>query len=229
MKRLLMVSALVPALAYAQTKPAPAPAGKPAPTTGTTAPAGAAPAAKPGAAPAAPAGAPAGAPEKMEPPKPGPETDALKPFVKNFTWTGKQLAGAMGPGSPEMPTKGKVTCKWIVNNLWAACDIEETIGTGKDAHSWKGHHIFGWDFMAKEYRGATVGSMGSIDDLKGKLDGAKLSWESSADRMMHGQPMRFRVSFDATDPKAVKFTSEHIVAGKAVPVGEAIMKPAAGK
>src|SRR5258706_16152981 len=69
----------------------------------------------------------------MAPPKAGPETSALKPFMQNFTWTGTARAGAMAPGSPEMPTKGKATCKWAMGNLWAMCDLEDTAGTGKQA------------------------------------------------------------------------------------------------
>src|SRR5690242_13086386 len=61
------------------------------------------------------------------PPKPGPETEALKPFSHNATWTGKSPAGAWGPGSPELPTKGSAKCKWIINNLWVACDLEDTM------------------------------------------------------------------------------------------------------
>src|SRR5690242_1400980 len=56
-----------------------------------------------------------GAPPPGEPPalpKPGPETLALKPFAANLTTTGKVMADAMGPGSPEMPSKGHHNCKW---------------------------------------------------------------------------------------------------------------------
>ena len=43
----------------------------------------------------------------MEMPKPGPEQDALKPFVKNSTSAGTITAGSMGPGSPEIGDQGQ--------------------------------------------------------------------------------------------------------------------------
>src|SRR5262245_22331061 len=171
-KLLIAVVALSFGTAYAQ-KPE---------TTKTEKPAGAPPAA--GAAPTkaekpAPGAPPAGAPAaEMAPPKPGPETEALKPFVKNVTSTGTVAAGAMGPNSPEMTTKGKGTCKWVLNNLWGSCDFEETTGTGKTAMKWSGHWVFGWDFMAKGYRGVMTSTMGNQMRMKGTLEGAKLTWET---------------------------------------------------
>src|SRR5262245_47697531 len=86
-------------IAHAQTKtekpatPPPTKTEKPA-----TPPSGAA--ALPAAA--APAG---GAPAEMTPPKPGPESEALKPFAHNVQATGTIPAGAMGPNAPETSTK----------------------------------------------------------------------------------------------------------------------------
>jgi hypothetical protein len=201
-------------------KPAPAPAAKPAEKP--------APAAKPAEKPAA--GAPAAAMEPPPPPKAGPETDALKPFApKSATMTGKSPAGAYGPNSPEMATKGKVSCKWIMNNLFAMCDIEDTMGTGKTAMKWMGHQMMGWDFGAKEYRSTMVDSFGGVVMMKGKLEGSKLSWESMTDAYMMGQPTKFRISFDATDPKAIKMTGEHTGPDKKWVVDEESVIKAGGK
>jgi hypothetical protein len=180
------------------------------------------PADKPAAA-AAPAGAP---PADMAPPKPGAETKALEPFAKSVTWTGKVPAGAMMPGMPEMPSKGKATCKWIINGLWSVCDLEDNVGTGKQAMKWQGHMVSGWDFGAKEYRGTMVDNWGISSNMKGKLDGAKLTWESMGEIMMMGQPTKIRITMDATDPKAIKFTGEHTVKGAYVVDEETVMKPA---
>jgi hypothetical protein len=154
------------------------------------------------------------APEKMEMPKPGPEQDALKPFVHNMTSTGTTVAGAMGPNSPEMKTKGKAMCKWIDGNLWAACDIEESAGTGKTAMKWMGHWVFGYDALAKGYRGVMVDNMGMMMPMKGTLDGAKMTWESATEMKVPNMPSKMRFTEDATDPKNIKFTEEGEMNGK---------------
>jgi hypothetical protein len=186
---------------------------------------GAPPAAAPPPAGAPPAGAPPG---EMGPPKPGPETEALKPFAKSITSTGTMNAGAMGPGSPEMPTKGKATCKWVLNNLWIACDIEETSGAGKTAMKWQGHWVFGYDFLAKGYRGTMTSSMGAQMRMKGTLEAQKLTWETVDEMKMPGMPSKTRITLDATDPKAIKFTDEGLVGGKWVAMSTATHRPAGG-
>ena len=60
---------------------------------------------------------------------PGPDQDALKPFVHNGAYTGTRVM----PDGKEAPTKGKQTCKWLPGNMWAMCDIDMTTGTGKTA------------------------------------------------------------------------------------------------
>ena len=170
----------------------------------------------------------AGAPPAMEMPKPGPEQDALKPYAKNMTSVGTMAAGSMGPGSPEMATKGKATCKWIAGNMWVACDIEDSSGTGKTAMKWIGHWVFGYDVMAKGYRGTMTDNMGTMMPLKGTLDGAKLTWESG-EMKVPNMPTKMRFTEDATDPKAIKFTEEGMVGGKWVVRGTATHKPSGGK
>jgi hypothetical protein len=171
---------------------------------------------KPAAAPSGAAAAPSGgtAAPDMTPPKPGPETEALKPFVHNITSTGTVAAGSMG-SNPELPTKGKATCHWTVANFWAMCDIEETTGTGKTAMKWIGHWMFGYDLMAKGYRGVMLDNMGSMVPMKGTLEGTKLTWESMNDmKGPPGMPTKIRFAMDAADPKNIKFTEDGMVGGK---------------
>src|SRR5689334_22056280 len=112
MKKLAIAFGLVGGLAFtAQAQQPTAPKKEPAKP--------AAPGGATGTATGAPTGAPPGPPPL---PKPGPETEALKPFAKSVTWTGKVPAGAFG-NNPELPSKGKATCKWILNNLWVSCDM----------------------------------------------------------------------------------------------------------
>jgi hypothetical protein len=153
----------------------------------------------------------------MESLKPGPETLAIKNFTKSATWEGKLPAGALGMNAPEMHTKGFLTCKWTVNDLWSVCEIEDVMGTGKDARVWKAVWVSGWDFGLKEYRGAIFDSFGNSSMMRGVREGNVLTFESLTDVFMHGQATRLRFTFDAgATPEGVTFTAEHSVNGKFV-------------
>ena len=119
----------------------------------------------------------------------------------------------MGPGSPELPTKSKHVCKWVLNNLWVQCDISDTAGSGKQAFTWMGHMIMGWDFEAKAYRSVGVDNMGTAFDLNAKMDGTKFIMESAREQMMMGTPVKFRFTFDFSDAKLLKFTDERSLKG----------------
>jgi hypothetical protein len=172
------------------------------------------------AKPTAPSGA-AAAPT-MEMPKPGPEQDALKPFLRSASYTGVRI----GPDGKEMPTKGKQTCKWLPGNMWGMCDIEMTTGTGKTAMKWQGHLVMGYDTMAKGYRAVMADNMGMLGRMKGTLEGQKMVWESMDEMKVPGMPSKERVTDDATDPKAEKMTFEGWMGGKWVPAGSGTFKPA---
>jgi len=202
-KLLVAVSLCTFGIAYAQ-----APSGK------TAAPSGKA--ATPSGGSAAPAGM------EMMPPKPGPDQDALKPFVHSAGYTGTHV----GPDGKEAPTKGKQTCKWLPGNMWAACDIEMSMGTGKTAMKWMGHLVMGYDMMAKGYRGVMTDNMGMMSRMKGTLDGKKMVWESM-DEMKNappGMPSKERVTDDASDPKEEKMTFEGWMNGKWMPTGSGSFK-----
>jgi hypothetical protein len=149
------------------------------------------------------------------PPKPGAEMKALQPLVGAYTFSdGKVAANAMGPGSPETKSKGKHTCKPLLGGLWLACDIEDTAGEGKAAHTWSAHMMMGWDIEAKQYKSLGVDNMGSAWVMTGKVDANKVVWESGEMTMM-GQPVKFRITIDWTDPKALKLTDERSTRGGA--------------
>jgi hypothetical protein len=145
--------------------------------------------------------------------RPGAETLAINTFTKSATWEGKLPAGALGMNAPEMATKGHVTCKWTVNDLWLVCEIEDQMGTGEHARVWKAVWVSGWDFGLKEYRGALFDSFGNSSMMRGTRDGHLLTFESLDDVIMHGQRTRLRFTFDASEPKGVWFTAEHSVNG----------------
>ena len=194
-------------------KAAPAPAAKAAPAPAaakTPAPAAAAPKAEAKAATPAPspAAAPAAPDMAAMMPKPGPETMALAFMAGNMTWTGKVMANAMGPGTPEMATKGSAKCKWVHAKLWVQCDVSDTWTAGKAKMTMTGTMLTGWDFMAKGYRGTWADSMGGAMFMAGKLEGTKFVLESKGDYSMMGQPMAFRITWDWADAKAPKMMQE---------------------
>jgi Protein of unknown function (DUF1579) len=179
-------------------------------------PAKAAPAAKPEAAkPAAKpeAAKPEAAKPPEMPPKPGEETKKLQFLAGTMNGTGKVEKGAMGPDSPEMTSKAKHSCKWMLGNLWLACDISDTAGTGKTAMTWMGHMMVGYDMQEKKYRAVGVDNMGMAFDLNGTMSENKFVMESERESMMMGTPVKARFTFDTTDPKAIKFTEERSMKG----------------
>jgi hypothetical protein len=145
--------------------------------------------------------------------RPGPETLAIKTFTRSAAWEGKMKAGALGLGEGELPTKGHLTAKWVVNDLWLVCEIEDQMGTGPNARTWKALWVSGWDFGLQEYRGTIFDSFGNSSMMRGKRDGHILQFESLSDVYMHGQATRLRFTFDASDAPGIKFTAEHTVNG----------------
>jgi hypothetical protein len=138
-------------------------------------------------------------------------------------------AASMGPNSPEMPTKGKASCHWMLNNLWATCDIENTAGTGKQAMKWMGRWTFGYDYPQKAYRGAMVDNMGRLTLFNGTLEGSKLIWESVGEMKIPNMPSKMRITLDASDPKELKLTDEGYMNGKWTVRGTAVHKPVSAK
>lgn len=147
---------------------------------------------------------------------PGPETLAIKRFTKSARWEGHLPAGALGLNAPAMPTRGHVTCKWSVNDLWLVAEIEDVMGTGPDARVWKAVWVSGWDFGHQEYRGAIFDSFGNASMMRGVLDGHRLTFESMDDVIMHGMRTRLRFTFDNSLEAGVRFTAEHLADGRFV-------------
>lgn len=174
--------------------------------------------------PAAPPSGAAAAPAEMTPPKPGPDQEALKPFVRNGSYTGTRMMDGK-----EMPQKGKQTCKWLPGGMWASCDIEMTAGTGKTAMKWMGHLVMGYDEMAKGYRAVMTDNFGMMGRMKGTLDGKKMVWESMDEMKVPNMPSKERVTDDATDPKAEKMTFEGYMNGKWMPMGSGEFKGGGSK
>lgn len=154
-------------------------------------------------------------PAKMGPKlaKPSAETRALLPIAVDGSWTGMVPANAMGDGAAEMPTNGSQDCKWSVDNLWLTCNIRDKMGLGKDALTWRGIITIGYDYLNKEYRASVVDNFGTMNLMTGKLDGNKLALTSVLDTIVEGKKCKGRLTFDWTDPAAIKIVSENSTDG----------------
>jgi hypothetical protein len=142
---------------------------------------------------------------------PGPETELINRFTRSATWSGKLPAKT--PGGPELTTKGHMTCRWFARDWWNLCDIVDNIGTGPDARQWTAYWVSGWDSGRKEYRGFIFDSDGTSSEMRGRLEGEKLIYESMTDVVMRGKPTRLRFTFDSSHPKGIDFTAERTVDG----------------
>ncbi len=145
----------------------------------------------------------------MEPKKPGPETRALLPIAADMTWTGKMMhTDATREGTQEMRTQGKADCKWSVDNLWLSCDVQSTAGQGGEAKTMRGRADIGYDYQAQEYRATMINNMGSAMLMTGQIEGNKLSLTSALPQMIDGEPCKNRLTWDWSNPNAIKFTVE---------------------
>ena len=136
--------------------------------------------------------------------EPTPETRALERFHPNGTWTGTVEPGGMGVGSPAMDATGRARCEWIIDGLWLSCDFEQDqyVG-GKKVLTWKARWIAGWDPVAGEYRAVGVDSNGASFIFGGKIVGESLVMESLSE-----SPVKLRFTWNASDPRAIRWKNE---------------------
>jgi hypothetical protein len=164
-------------------------------------------------------------------PKPAPENKALSFFAGTLTGEGKLEPGANGPGSPATTTKAKHTCKWTLENFWLSCDVTDA---AKGGMTWMGHMMIGYDLEAKIYRAVGADNMGTAFDLNCKMEGKMFVMESARETTMMGitmmgMPVKFRFTYDNSDPKAIKFTDERSMKGGPWQLAETIIfKKSAG-
>lgn len=150
----------------------------------------------------------------LGPVRPGTETEALKRFLVDCTWTGEIEEGGMGPGSPAMTAVGKARVDWISDGMWAVSDMEQQqfIG-GQEVLTWKAHLIAGWDFSANEYRAAVADSNGNLGLYSGQIDGNRLTFTSVGEYIIWGQPTMLRLIWDIQDSGTMKWRNEASVKG----------------
>ncbi len=154
------------------------------------------------------------APAVPQAPKPSAETEKLaKLFGSKKSMTGKMAADAMAPGTPEMPTKSTADCRAIAEKFFYACDIDVTMGTGKEKGTWKAHFITGWDASAAAYKAYMVDNMGIMMPMDGTMTDTTYQVTSTQEHLMMGQKTKVRFTWDWSNPKEAKFTNEHQVNG----------------
>jgi hypothetical protein len=148
-----------------------------------------------------------------EMPKPGPEmAGILKLFGHGATWEGQVPKGALGPDAPATTSHGKAFCGPIVDGFWCRCLVEDTMGSGQEAKTWRGHMIVGYDLAAKSYRGMVVDNTGSLAMYDARMDGGTLTLETPEPVPFMGVMLKDRLTFVAgPDGIMTSFKDEHKV------------------
>jgi hypothetical protein len=136
------------------------------------------------------------------PPKPGPETKKLAPFVGKWTSTGELPKDAMGPGTGGKIT-GTETCEWVSGGFALLCrDAGEGGGMGKSS----GVGVLAYDPEAKTYTYSGVDSSGMVTNSHGSVSGDTWTWTTKG--TMNGQPMEMRYTIKWTSKDAYEFKFE---------------------
>lgn len=147
-----------------------------------------APAPKPAAPPAA-AAAPAAAAMPMTPPKPAPEFEA---FMKGGDGSWKcdttMVAGAMGPGSPEMKTKCSIKIKKVLDGFAYEGEMDQK--KTKEMPGVKGKFTMAFDSSKKLLLSNFMDSMGTVVSTSGTISGDSATLTGSGTMM--GQAMKVR-------------------------------------
>ena len=180
----------VAAPAGAAPAPAPAVAKQPAAAAPAAAPAGAKPAA------AAPAAAAAPPPAK---PTPSKELEAfMKPFEGSWKCDTKFVAGAFGPGSPEVTAKSTVKFKKDFEGMFYRGDYEIKKQKGVDM-GMKGTFYIGWDPGSQQVIVAGVDSTGGLGTGAGKITDGTATY--TGESYMMGMKLKTRETMGTKSPK----------------------------
>ena len=138
----------------------------------------------------------------------GPEVWALEPFFRDVTWSGTIVEGGMGLHSPEMTATGRGVHRVIQDGLWIVGDYEQDqhLLDGTFVLTWRLHWVVGWDPDRAAYTATYADNYGHAGVMHGRLEGARLVFETPA-----GAPVRLRMTWDAGDPKAMRWRNEMAV------------------
>jgi hypothetical protein len=141
----------------------------------------------------------------------GPEMAALDRFYPDVTWTGRIVAGGMGPGTPAMRADGQGHHERIQDGRWIVGTYtqEQYLEDGTHVLRWQLHWVVGWDPVNARYQATLADNYGHADVMSGRIDGDQLIFETPGDR-----PLPLRMTWDASDPAAVTWMNEVCVDGR---------------
>jgi hypothetical protein len=144
------------------------------------------------------------------PQKPGPETEALRRFHRDVTWTGTiKASGAL----PEMTAKGRGTFRWTDDGLWVLGDFrQDQFHEGRRVTEWSARYIAGWDFSRQAYVAFAADSNGRCVPFTGAIEGDRFTITSDG-ATIGGMPVRLRMIWDLTGTEAMRWRNEMSVAG----------------
>ncbi|MGE5176706.1 MAG: DUF1579 family protein [Hyphomicrobiales bacterium] len=151
--------------------------------------------------------------KEMAPPKSGPETAAvLSLFGHGATWDGQVPAGALGPNAPATTSHGRAVCGPAVDGFWCRCEIEDRMGEGKNAKTWRGHMVVGYDVPSKAYRAFIADNTGAFQVFDGTMEGNTLTLTTPQPISFMGMMLRDRLTFvGGPDGVIASFKDEHQV------------------
>ena len=101
----------------------------------------------------------------------------------------------------------------ILGGSWYAADIQDVMATGKDAMTWKGHMVVGWDAGVKAYKGFSVDNMGIAAAYSGTMDGDKFTLETDQPMSEMGQTFKDRLTWLLNSDGTAAFSDEHQLQG----------------
>ncbi|MFZ0015062.1 MAG: DUF1579 family protein [Acidimicrobiia bacterium] len=115
-----------------------------------------------------------------KPLEPGGETDLLRPFHRDGTWSGHIRPGGMGPGTPAQTAVGRARHRWIQGGQWVVGDYEQDqyLEDGTFVLKWELHWVCGWDAMSSEYKATIADNYGRAAILRGRIEGDRMVFES---------------------------------------------------
>lgn len=136
---------------------------------------------------------------------PGAETEALRRFHRDGTWTGRVHPGGMGPGTPAQLARGVARHHWIQEGRWVVGDYEQdqTLEDGTFLLKWQLHWVCGWDPMTREYKATIADNYGRAALLRGRIVGDQMVFESTSD-----QPPLIRLTWELTHRGSIMWRNE---------------------
>ena len=136
---------------------------------------------------------------------PGTETNELRRFHRDGTWTGRIHPGGMGPGTPAQLARGVARHHWIQEGRWVVGDYEQdqTLEDGTFLLKWQLHWVCGWDPAAGEYKATIADNYGRAGLLRGWIDADRMVFESVGE-----QPPFIRLTWELTPHGSILWRNE---------------------